>query len=532
MVRHPLLLLTLLGCGTTPEEAAELSAEAWVTRASLDLRGVRPTLEESRGVQEDPSTAEAVVRGFLDDPRFPGRVADLFAEFYMTRTETWPIYPQSYGLGDQIGMPAFVQSVGEEPMAFIERVAAEDLPWTELVLADWTMANGVLEQIWPVQREDGATDWRVAHYTDGRPMAGLLSSNAMWWRYGTTPSNANRGRAAQVTRLFLCRDFSEVTVPFDADLDLLDEAAVSEAIRNDQRCASCHDTLDPIAGYLYGFWTYDLASPTELSFYHPERELLYRGYSALEPALDGQSGFSLRDLGRQLASNQRYPDCAVEQGWRALLRDKPNPEQREEQLMVRNAFIEGGLTARALFGALVTSPSYRAADSSPNGRKMASPELMASQIEDLTGYRMVDEAGLDIITADLAGLRGLAGGADGVFATRNADLPNATVVLVQERLAEAAAYHVVVNDLGQPGDKRLLDRVVGDETLATDREVIVEQIVRLHARIFGTAIAPDGPEVEANLELWSALLEIDGSPAGAWFGLLSALFRDPDLLLY
>jgi hypothetical protein len=533
MVSRTSPLVLLLACGGPTEQAPQLDTHDWVVRASLDLRGVRPSLDEIRSVAGDTEAAEALVASFVDDERFAGRVADLYAELYLTRTETWPLYPEAYGLADRISTPSYVQSIGEEPLAILERIVDEDLPWTEVVLGDWTMANGVLEQIWPVQREDGEGDWRVAHYTDGRPAAGVLSTNAMWWRYGSTPSNANRGRAAQVTRLFLCVDYSEVAIPFDADIDLLDEAAVAEAIRTDKRCASCHDTLDPIAGYLYGFWYVDPQSPIDASSYHPERELLFDDFSQLAPAVDRDEGYSLRDLGRQLASDQRFPDCAVEQWWRMLMRRAPASDEADLATLVRNDFIEGDLTIRALARSLVTSEAYRASAAAANGRKLASPELLASQIEDLTGYRWVDQEGWDVVTADLAGLRSLAGGADGVFSTRNADLPNATTVLVQERLAEAGAAWVVANDIeAGRANARLFTRVDLEAAPEAAGADMAAQLVDLHARLFGTEVAADGPEVTANLELWNALYELEGSPARAWFGVLSALLRDPDLLLY
>ena len=58
------------------------------------------------------------------------------------------------------------------------------------------------------------------------------------------------------------------------------------------------------------------------------------------------------------------------------------------------------------------------------------------------------------------------------------------------------------------------------------------QIQALHFRIFGASVSSDGPEVAANLELWSALYAVDQDPVAAWAGLLSVLLRDPDFLLY
>ena len=61
---------------------------------------------------------------------------------------------------------------------------------------------------------------------------------------------------------------------------------------------------------------------------------------------------------------------------------------------------------------------------------------------------------------------------------------------------------------------------------------MVAQIQRLHLRIFGTRVEADGPEVEANLELWSDLYEVSLTIEDAWAGLLTVLLRDPDFLFY
>ena len=61
---------------------------------------------------------------------------------------------------------------------------------------------------------------------------------------------------------------------------------------------------------------------------------------------------------------------------------------------------------------------------------------------------------------------------------------------------------------------------------------MVAQLQVLHRRIFGTWVEPDGDEVTANLALWSDLHAATGDVAQAWVGVLSALLRDPDFLLY
>ena len=61
---------------------------------------------------------------------------------------------------------------------------------------------------------------------------------------------------------------------------------------------------------------------------------------------------------------------------------------------------------------------------------------------------------------------------------------------------------------------------------------MVRQIQSLHLRLFGHHIAEDGPEVEANLQLWEDLYEVSLTIEEAWAGLLTVLLRDPDFLFY
>src|SRR5687768_8123256 len=93
---------------------------AWLTRASLDLRGVRPTLDEIARIEADPSAIDAVFDEYLHDPRFGGRVRDMYAEIYLTRYDDYYIRAYSYGLPDDA---AFNASVGEETLRILSTIA-------------------------------------------------------------------------------------------------------------------------------------------------------------------------------------------------------------------------------------------------------------------------------------------------------------------------------------------------------------------------------------------------------------------------
>lgn len=535
MVARLLPLALLLGCQAqtdNPEAGwADMPDRDLLVRTSLDLRGVRPTAEEYAALEADPEALGDLIEGYLADPRFGDRMADVYAEVFLTRTETWSVGPQTYGV--QVSAADFVRSVGDEVPQMVGHVAREDLPFTELVIGDWTMANPTLSAIWPV--EPVTNGWQPSRYTDGRPRAGALATNSLWWRYGSTPSNANRKRANAVSRVFLCQDYLHRPISFDRNVNLLDEGAVEDALRTDPGCVNCHVALDPLAGYFYGFWYYNDQLAAEVTNYHPERELLWEDRTGVAPSFYGDPGFGLEDLGWQLAADNRLVTCAVETVSAQFLRRDIEVGDTDDLVRHREAFLNGDLTLRALVRSVIASEVYRAGrtdDPRAVPTKLATPELLHNQIEDLTGFRWTLQGGLDALQSEQVGFRTLAGGADGVFVTKTATRPNATLMLVHARLAEAAADHVVREDLTNRDAPKLLTEVDGTETIDSDRDAIIAQIQALHWRIFGTRVAADGEEVEANLALWADLYSVHGEPDRAWVGVITALLRDPNLLLY
>ena len=523
------MVMLLLACAPAPEAdkatTAEMPAMEVLIRASIDLRGVRPTDDEMAAVEADPTAVDGMIDRYLQDPRFEGRVADLYQEVFLTRNDSYLITAASYGLTDEA---EFSRSVGDEVPRMVGYLAAHDLPWTDLVTADWTMSNETLAQIWPLDYPTGATGWLPAHYTDDRPAAGVLSTNSLWWRYPSTDSNANRKRANAISRTLLCDDYLSRPIDFDRNVNLLDQGAVNDALATNPACINCHSSLDPIASSLFGFWWYDYTNPGEASHYYPEREQRWKDYSGAPPAWYGTPVRNLAELGQKIAGDHRYADCAVQHAWELLLRRDTDLADETSLLPHRNAFLSGGLALRPLFKSILSDPLYRAGDTADTrytSRKQATPDLLASEIQDLTGYSWT-YGGYDLMRTDASGFQTLAGGADGYAVTAPSQTPNTTVLLVQERLAEAAAWYAV-NQGSSP-----LFTVDFSETPESNREAMVAQMQALHWRIFGRRVAADGDEVQAGLALWSDLYNVDRSQKAAWAGVLSVLLRDPDFLFY
>ena len=462
-----------------------MSAVDQLIRSSLDLRGTRPTAEELDAVESRPGLVADLVKGFTDDERFEQRFRDLWAERLLTRADSFTIGPVSYGLEETA---SFSQSIGEESLRILGRIASLDLPWTEAVTADWTLANELLTEIWPVERDPGE-GWTLASYTDGRPHSGVLTTNSFMFRYTTTPSNANRRRANAISRIFLCHDYLARPIQFDREVSLLDEAALADAIQNNPSCVNCHNSLDPLASYLFGFFTYNPYAVNEITTYSPERERLWQETTGVAPAFYGTPGYTMDDLGHAIAGDSRFVQCAVESTWELLLRRETRLSDTDALTQHREVFLESGLSMKSLLLSIVEDPRYLAAasdDPDDVPKKMAGPSLLATQIENLTGFQWTYED-YDMLRSDAVGLRLLAGGSDGNTVTQSALDPNTTIALVQERLAHAAAWFAA--ESAESGEASLFDGLSFLERPETDRSAMAEQVQRLHWRIWQPCLA-------------------------------------------
>ena len=512
------------------EELEALSATRLLIRASLDLRGVRPSVEEFEMVEADPSQVDSYIEAFLYDERFADRVVALYTEIYQTQSDS-PLVSYS---GKTSSYPHMVASLGQEPLRILAYIADNDLPYTEIVTADWTMANEYIAEVWPVDYPEGETGWQQVRYTDDRPAAGVLSTNGLWWRYTTTYANANRGRANAISRIMFCNDYLLRPIEFDRDVNLLDEGAINEALKTNEGCIGCHSTLDPLSSYLWGFY-FEPDYPTELdaTYYHPEREYWWQEATEVAPAFYGVPSYNIEDLGQQIAGDARLPECIAEQTFSQLLQRDLTLSDTLALSALRETFLAEDLLLRSLIHEVMKRPEYRSASTEDGGNpwKLTRPDLLASQIEGLTGFRYTYDE-YDMLTTDTYGLRTLAGGIDGGFVTAPAPDVNATMSLVYERLAQAASFYVVKGDKADPENALLFTEIGFTESPETNLEAMTAQLQALHFRLFGTRVTADGPEVEANLELWSDIFEAEGDPAAAWAGLLSVLLRDPEFLLY
>lgn len=519
---------------STGDEVVELEALQLARRISLDLRGTLPSLEEYERVQADPEALDALQEEWLTDPAVEERLVRLFGEQFLTRVDEFNTNAVDYGYGDD-GY-AFARAVGEEPLRLMARVAVTDRSWTEIVTADWTMANEYTGDIFVLDYPESQTGWEVAHYQDGRPAGGVVMTNGLWWRYYTTPNNYSRSRASAITRLLLCEDFLLRPVSFDAPaVTGLDE--LNDAVKTEPGCVGCHSSLDPLASSLFGFWWYDLYSTVEMTRYHPSREHLGEVFLDTEPAWFGTPLYSPAELGPMIAEDPRLMTCAVERGARAFWRRDPVHSDEPELQELFRAFEASDYRYLDLLAAILDSPSYRAgglvdgasetAAEVQTTRRLMSVDLMESSVEDATGFVWIVD-GWRELDNDTTGYRVLAGGVDGKIVGEPLRAPTVGLALVLLREAEVAASLVVAEDLAAPvAERRLLGSVELDDRPGD--EAFEDTLASLHLRLH--AIEADAATLALDGAHWEAVEALEG-PAAAWESLITVMLRDPAFWTY
>ena len=531
-----MIALLLQGCGEVPPEPASapdpapeadsiytpLEAPRLLRRISLDLRGVLPSVDALDSVEADPLLIDTYIDAYLDDPLHEERLVHLFSEQWHTRINMFEAEHKDFHLDDSLEFP-FVRSVGQEPLRLLARIAVSDVPWSEIVMADYTMADTLLADIWPLDYPAGAQGWQAATYTDGRPPAGVLATNGLWWRYVTSNSNKNRSRVAAISRLLLCEDYLERPVSFSETTGLSD-AEIDAAISTDPGCVGCHVTIEPIAATLFGFWPAIGYSAYEMSTYHPERELLGSLLLGVEPAWFGTPIEGLSDLGVHIAGDARFYRCTAQRAAEGLWRRDSTLADFAVIEDLRGALIAGELRYRALLEAVLETEAYRVGAVDPEAdaelryatmtRRMMSPSQYAATLTSLTGFSWYDD-GHDLMDGDVYGFRVMAGGVDGDLVTSPQQTPGLTWALVQKRLAEGSAVEAA--SAGQFGELVLAGPPTRDELAALWWQLYAER--------------PSDAEIDDLAALWAAG-EAIGSEEQAWQVLIAAMLREPGFVVY
>ena len=552
--------------GVAPEG---LEAADQLARLSLALRGLRPSPEDLASVEADPSLLDEIALRYADSEAFGEVMKDMHGEQLLVRADGLPklVLPQ---LGPMTGVPLGTSRPAEEewPLELVKHVTMNDLPYTEVVTADYTFSNPTIALAYGLPHDPSGPEWQQVSWPDGRPAAGLLSETALWRRHVSNGFNFNRLRADFIADTLLCDPIGGRDVVIEGSLAVSDPDEVAQAVAHQPECVACHQALDPLGGFLWGFkpqisklsirQAYDGACGADpdapfdfsgdladycypLATYSPETEDDWALWGLRQPNYYGQPASYLDDLGQLVASDPRFATCTVRRFYSWFAQVEPADVPFEVVAPLAESFIDSGWSAQQLAVDILRSEAFTRADEQGVGLLATRPEQYARLIEALTGYRwrgQVDSGSCELCWGDvvlgrsaLHGYRMVAGGIDGDTVVRPTHTTTPMKWMVLTTWAQEAAAFAVDRDDERPVGERRLFRAIDDLTQPSDAELRA-QFVALFAEVLTESVEPDGPEVEGLLAVYDVAEQIEGDARRGLAAALASLFVDPRMVLH
>jgi uncharacterized protein DUF1585 len=550
MERIPVLAILVAACSAAPPPATpstRLSPTEHLARASLALRGVRPSLAELTLVAAEPGRLPAMVDRYLDTPEFAATIRELHDAVLLLHPQLTNFTPPPAPPLQAISFSDMNRSIYDEPLRLIENIVMTDQPYTRIVTADYTMADRTVATVWGMAHGDGA-GWERSHWGDDRGAAGILASTAIYLRYRSTAFNYNRGRANAISRSLLCHDFSDSDIRIDTSVDLSNPEVVADAVVRNPSCAGCHQAMDPLASYFFPFAQGVMAGAGTypVDFYSANDAGAWAVTSGRPPGYFGTQPSGLAGLGKAIADDPRFARCAAIH-FASYLTEQPERELDPAWIArLQRRLVDSGFSAKQLARAVVLSDEFRvASDPDPVaaervvGYQKLRPRQLERMIAALTGFTWEADTDatingwafghVDYLDDDYLGYRVLDGGIDSWFVTEPTHTMNATASLVTRNVARRAAAFVVDHDAAAPPrERRLFTRAAVDDT---DPEHVRAELAELHARIY-SEIRVDDDALDATEALYDDALAASGDPRWAWTVTLTGMLGDLRAIYY
>jgi len=573
-INWTVLGIALVGCGQTADPAEQTTTEPpaevepvvllepaqQLVRASMAIRGTRPDPGDVLAVDADPELLSTYVDQYMETEEYLATIRDMHAELLRMRAAVVLLPPEAALEGER-GIDIH-RAIVEEPLQLISHIVSNDLPYTDIVTADYSMTSRLGAPLWGADFDPSGADWQVVRYGDDRPAGGILSSNGMWVRHNSNGSNYHRARANTISRALLCNDFLDNDVPITGSVDLSDDAAVAHAVENQAECVSCHQSLDPLAAHMWGFHkdlnfflvqnafqagcNVGLGSvcyPIQVYQARTADDWLEKGLRA--PGYFGSDSGDVGDLGAHLAGDSRFSMCTARRFYGYLTQTEADTVPLEIVAALEETLVSSGFDAKALTKAIVMSEPFLAQSGGERpedivGIQVVRPEQFSRSVAAATGFTWVMNADedrcesrgrgcwgdTDILADDAWGYRTIYGGIDGNRVTQPTHTMAPAKALVHQALAAEAANFLVDTDFGSPNPRLLTISAAN-----TEESTVRNQLVDLHLALFGEIVGSDSAEVDASYALFSAALATR-DPAAAWRTTATGLLQDPSFIFY
>jgi len=305
-------------------------------KASLELTGKLPTEQQTQmTIEHGQQGLEAALAEMMRDDGFYDRVIELYNDHFLTDKylgrenaidlldeEVWPNlrwFEKKYP-DDEQKARVTNDSLAREPLELIAHVIRTERPFTEILTANYTMANGYSQLSMvglpdvPLGIGENPEGFREVKIP-GIPHAGILTSAMFLNRFPTSDTNINRHRSRMTYWFFLDIDINQFgSRPVDASSDFGENPTL-----NNPDCTVCHTTMDPVAG-LYMNWN-------ESGEYSGKGEWFGSDY-ILPPGFNGEAlpeesrRNALQWFAERVALNPRFAQATVKTVFQGLTGQK------------------------------------------------------------------------------------------------------------------------------------------------------------------------------------------------------------------
>jgi len=313
-----------------------LSWTETLRKASLELTGKLPTDRQVQITAEHGQLGlEASLAEIMRDEAFSQRIIELYNDHFLTDKYLGrenaielldeDVYPnlrwfeRKYPDDDEKAAMTN-DSLAREPLELIAHVIRTERPFTEILTAEYTMANGFsalslvgLPDV-PLGVGENPESFQEVQIP-GIPHAGILTSSMFLNRFPTSDTNINRHRSRMAYWFFLDIDINQFgSRPVDASADFGDNPTLENP-----NCTVCHVTMDPVAG-LFMNWNESGEYSGKGEWFGPDY-ILPPGFNG-EALPDSDRKRALQWFAQRVAKNPRFAQATVKTVFEGLTGQK------------------------------------------------------------------------------------------------------------------------------------------------------------------------------------------------------------------
>ncbi len=503
-------------------------------KVSHSLAHVEPSQEWINLVKaEGEAGLEKAVREILEYPGFYWRIRDIYSPVLQSHIIPSNRYAKMIGgraawyndlPPEQIHDAgatrwAIWDAVNNEPSRLVEFVVKNNLPFTEILTAEYTLVNYFSARAYNVLNQVSFTEtltptvgsfpYDAREYKKAYlpfPGSGILTSSVFMTLYPTTDGNMNRHRAYNVFKMFLDTDILDLP----GSRVEADDITVDNPTMENPTCTGCHNVMDPVAA-TFRHW-----SDPEERRYGDWRFARWNQNIILPPGFNGElmpedNVGAVQWLGKKIAEDPRFAMSTVKTFFTEITGHELLPVPSEDDSANTKAFYEYQQKQLKIFADDFIQSGYLLKD--------LIVDFVLSDFYSNEAYlggtsRLINSIQLDRKVRSALGVDWYGVSNDLINRFYRGNQPSGIMALMQQMAGSEVACYAVPADYYKPiEDRRLLPFFVDGPVLDEDGNVISsekETEIKKNLRnlmwvIWGDSVALDSP---ALLSLYDLYLEI------------------------